>query len=504
MKRILWVDDEIELLRPFILLLEERGYSVTGIHTGDDAIQLLKKFPLDLILLDEIMPGKDGLATLREIREINEDIPVVMVTKSEEEELIDKVYAKLATDYLAKPIKFQQLISTVKRILEREEMVKRHISEDYSGFYNQVNGRIQEELNVQDWVRVYLDLVRWSIRLDNIGDETFKETHEELIMLAEREFARFVEERYTEWVELGGVDLSVNIVEKYVIPIIEREKKVYFVILDCMRYDQWLLIKPFLEKYYRIEEHQYFSILPTATPFARNSIFSGLYPSDISQLYPRLWDPEQNRFEKELLSMQTERIRTMKSPVYIKVRNVNEAKLLRGKLLAFKKARFVSIVINFLDILIHQRMQSEVIEEVLPEQGSLRNLSRLWFKESHIYHAMKEISKGRATIILTTDHGSLIARKPTLIHGGKVISKNLRYKYGPVVRANPRHCMFITEPRKYGLPDDGLRYAIAKEDYYFIYSSHPEQYEREYKNTFQHGGISMQEMILPIAILTPR
>ncbi len=502
---ILWIDDEIDLLKPLIMLLKERGYNLTGVSSGEDGISMIKKFPFNLVLLDEIMPGKDGIRTLREIRDIDNNIPVVMVTKSEEEELIEKAYSIKATDYLVKPIKFQQLISTVKRILERKSIIKKAQPESYARFYTSCNNKIYTDISIDEWIAMYLDIVKWDMEIYEFGDEEFRKTHKELLWAAERQFAKLIEEKYPRWLLEGkGPDLSPDIVRKYVMPKIKKGKRVYFIILDCMRYDQWITIKSVLGEDFDIQEEQYISILPSATPYARNSIFAGVFPDEIAYRFPRLWDPHENRFERELLAMQIEEIRTIKGPVYFKVRNSQEAERLLEKAQGYRKARFVSIVINFLDLLIHQRMESQILEEVITDEDALRELTKIWFSRSSIYNLLLELKDTNTTIVITTDHGSVIAQKPSIIEGGRTISRNLRYKYGPVLKVNKRHCIFIEKPNVFRLPGSGINYAIAKEDYYFIYPSHPHEYEKEYKYTFQHGGVSMQEQILPVAVLTPR
>ncbi|MCD5383889.1 bifunctional response regulator/alkaline phosphatase family protein [candidate division WOR-3 bacterium] len=502
---ILWIDDEIDLLRPLIMLLKERSYNVTGVSSGEDGVSLLKRFPYDLVLLDQIMPGKDGIMTLRDIRDLNMDIPVVMITKSEDEELIDKAYGVKATDYLLKPIKPQQLISTVKRILERANIIRKAQPELYAKFYTSCNNKIYSKIEIEEWISIYLDIVHWDMELYKFGDEEFRKSHRELLWTAERQFARFIETEYPRWLLEGkGPDLSPDIVRKYVMPRVERGNRVYFIILDCMRYDQWLVIRSILNKDFKIQEAQYLSILPTATPYARNSIFAGVFPDEIAYRFPKMWDPRENRFERDLLAMQVEEIKRIKGPVYFKVRNLKEAEDFKEKVRGYRKAKFVAVVINFLDLLIHHRMESAVLEEVLSDENALRDLTGTWFTTSSIYSLLQELKTKNTVVIITTDHGAIIAKKPSLIEGGRTISKNLRYKYGPVVEPNKRDCIFIEEPGLFRLPGKGINYAIAKEDYYFIYQSHAEEYKKEYKYTFQHGGVSMQEQILPIAVLTPR
>ena len=500
MNRILWIDDEIELLKPHILLLEKRGYSVTPLACGEDTMPLLREEKFDLILLDEIMPGKDGLAILKEIRESGIDSPVVIVTKSEDEKLIDKAYERAAHDFLIKPIKFPQLLSTVKRILEREKMLKSAIPQEYTAFYNRVQTTIMQKTDWKDWISIYSELTKWDITLE---EEDLKDLNRELISTCEREFSRFIEDEYSFW--LKGEEapiLSPDVVKLFLVPQAMEKERVYFVVLDCLKLDQWFSIKSLLNEFYEIEEHYYYSILPSATPYSRNSIYSGLFPSEIASRYPNYWDPEANKFEYELLVNQLRSMKIDRDITHIRVMNLQDAELLKKRVVGLKG--IISIVINFLDFVVHLRKEAEVIHEVAPDEEGLRSLTQLWFSKSYLFELLKELSRDNISIILTTDHGSIFAKKPTVIHGGKSLSRNLRYKYGPALRCDTRHAIFINEPSQYKLPGKGIRYGIAKENYYFIYPTHPHEYEREYKYTFQHGGVSMQEMILPCAILSTR
>jgi len=500
MNRILWIDDEIELLKPHILLLENRGYSVTPLAVGDDAIPLLKEQKFDLILLDEIMPGKDGLAILKEIRELGIDSPVVIATKSEDEKLIDKAYERAAHDFLIKPIKFSQLLSTVKRILEREKILKSGIPQEYTAFYNKVQNIIMQAPDWKDWMSIYLDLTKWDITLE---EDELKNLNRELVSTCEREFSRFIEDEYSRWIEDDKrPTLSPDIVKSFLLPKAMEKERVYFIILDCLKLDQWFSIKSLLDEFYEIEEHYYYSIIPSATPYSRNSIYAGLFPSEIASRYPNYWDPETNKFEYELLTNQLRSTKFDKDINHIRVMNLQDAELLRKRITGTKG--IISIVINFLDFVAHLRKEAEVIHEVAPDEEGLRSLTQLWFSKSYLFELLKELSSDDISIILTTDHGSIFAKRPTIIHGGKSLSRNLRYKYGPALRCDSKHAIFINEPNDYMLPGKGIRYGIAKENYYFIYPTHPHEYEREYKYTFQHGGVSMQEMILPCAILSTR
>jgi CheY-like chemotaxis protein len=500
MKHILWIDDEIQILKPLVLLLNNHGYEVSGATSGDEGCELLEKGDFDLVLLDEIMPGKDGIRTLKSIREFNSDIPVVMITKSEDEAMIDKAYTSGVDDFLVKPLIPNQLISTCKRLLERENLIRQEIPEDYTRFYQEIQQKLGQRPNSQEWCSIYVKLTRWGSRI--ALDQEVWGLHSQLLQECEIEFSRFVGENYVRWThESSGPKLSVDVIPEFVVPHTFNHKKVYLLTLDCLRLDQWYAIRKFLEPLYKIKEQQYFSILPSATPFARNAMHSGLHPAELAKQYPQFWDPESNRYEKELLELQLRKFNLRGG--YLKVRNLGEEMNLRKNLTRFKSEQVVSVVVNFLDYLVHAKRESQVIEELAPDERGLCSLTELWFSRSHVYEWLKEVAEQRIPVILTTDHGSILARKPTIVHGSKKISQNLRYKYGPALRCDPRHALFISNPEDYMLPGT-VRYGIAKEDYYFIYPTHPQEYAREYKYTFQHGGISMQELIIPCISLLPK
>lgn len=501
MRRILWIDDEIQTLRPLILLLQNHDYQVAGVTSGDEGCELLKKESFDLILLDEIMPGRDGISTLKSIREINPTIPVVMITKSEEEAMIDKAYTSGADDFLVKPLIPNQLISTCKRLFERESLIQSEIPEEYTNFYQKVRQRIEQEIDLKEWYSIYMELMRWSLKIAQ--NEDIWILHSQLLHEAEIEFAKFTEANYVNWIQQVETYplLSPQIIPEFVIPHTVNNKRVYFIILDCLRLDQWLSIKKLLDPLYKIQEDFYLSILPSATPFTRNAIYSGLYPGEIATKYSQFWHPEENKYEKELFELHLHKFHLQGG--YIKIKTLGEELSLRKNLARFKTESVVSIVVNFLDYLVHAKHESQVVDELIPDERGLWMLTEMWFSKSHIYELLKELANQGHPIILTTDHGSILTRRPTTIYGSKVMSQNLRYKYGPALRCDPKHALFIPSPEDYKLPNN-TRYGIAKEDYYFIYPTHPQDYAKEYRFTFQHGGISMQEMILPCITLLPK
>lgn len=504
MKRILWIDDEILLLRPLIILLQNHGYAVIGVTSGDEGYELLKKESFDLVLLDEIMPGRDGISTLKLIRELNPAIPVVMVTKSEEEIIIDKAYISGADDFLVKPLIPNQLISTCKRFLEKEDLIRSEIPEDYTKFYQQMREKIGQVVSFKEWCSIYMELSRWNMKIGQTQE--IWGLHLQLFEESEIEFSRFIEANYMNWIHGKGTGgdtpiLSPQVVPEFVIPHTVENKQVYLIILDCLRLDQWLSIKKLLLPLYKVEENFYCSILPSATPFARNAIYSGLYPAEIATKYHHFWHPEENKYEKELFDLHLRKFNLHGG--YVKVRNLGEEISLKKTLTKFKSAPIISIVVNFLDYLVHAKRESQVVEELIPDESGLWLLTEIWFSRSHIYELLKELANQDSPIVLTTDHGAILARKPTTIYGSKTMSHNLRYKYGPALRCDSKHALFILNPEDYKLPND-TRYGIAKEDYYFIYPTHPQEYTKEYRFTFQHGGISMQEMILPCITLFPK
>ncbi|MDI6840695.1 MAG: response regulator [bacterium] len=500
MKRILWIDDEIHLLESLILLLKEHNYDVYGVSNGDDGCDLLKSARYDLILLDEIMPGKDGFQTIKLIKEIDPNIPVVMITKSEDEAMIDKAYTYGVYDFLIKPLKPQQLISTCKRLFERESLIRSEVPEDYTKFYQSTIQKLAQCLDWKEWVSLYLNIAKWEIKIAK--EPGLKHLHTELLHQCELEFAKFVESSYIHWIhKQEGPPLSVNVVTDFVIPYVSQSSQVYFVILDCLRLDQWISIRPLLDEFYNIKEDFYFSILPSATPFARNALYSGLYPIEIAEKYPEFWNPEENKYENELFDIQLHRFGIQGG--YVKVRNLDDELDLKNNISKLKPAKIISIVVNFLDYLVHGKRASAVLEELAPDEEGLRSLTALWFSRSYVYELLKEVSREKKPVILTTDHGAILTKRPTIVYGSKVLSRNLRYKYGPALRTDSKHTLFIENPSQYKLPGN-LRYGIAKEDYYFIYPTHPKEYAKEYRYIFQHGGISMQEMILPRVTLIPK
>jgi len=515
-KKLLWVDDEIDQLRSHIIFLEDRGYDVVPVSNGDDAISLIRKSRFDIVLLDEMMPGRDGLSTLEEMKELDPNIPVVMVTKSEEERLMDEAIGRRIDDYLTKPVNPSQILSACKRILDARKIQGQQLAKDYVSEFNRLKGQLTTgQLTWRDWIEVHKNLSRWDLLMDRFPDVGLKQTHEDQKKECNLAFSKYIEENYPGW--LADKDppvLSVDVVAEYLYPLLSAKSQVFFVVIDCMRLDQWLAIEPILTSYYNITKHYYYSILPTATPYARNALFSGLYPGEIAQEYPELWKPgtaddqSKNRYERQLLHRQLKKmgLSLYPEPKYVKVLDVEEAANVNKKLSSFFDAPLTSMVFNFLDILAHGRSESEILQEIAPDESAFRSLMRSWFLHSHLFEILKALARRDVVVVVTTDHGSVLCTRGTKAFGKKDTSTNLRYKYGNNLRCDPKQSLLIKQPKAYKLPAYSFNttYIIAKENFYFVYPTKFHEYQRQYKNSFQHGGVSLEEMILPVAVMRPR
>ena len=513
-KRILWVDDEIDLLRSHIIFLEEKGYEVVGVSSGEAAIEALGGQRFDLLLLDETMPGKSGLETLQGIKEIDANLPVIMITKNEAENLMDQAIGMKIDDYLLKPINPLQIYSAAKRLLDGHRIQEGAVSKDYLQAYRRIDGMISPSMGWKEWATVHHELSAWDLEFDHFSETGLNQTHRDLRKKCNVDFARYIEECYIEWI--NGKErpvLSVNVFDHFAFPYIRSGRKMYFIVIDCMRYDQWLKIEDLLAPYYNIERDYYYSILPTATPYARNALFSGLFPLEISERYPDYWlersrdELSKNRFEQELLAEQLRRARLENTSIkYIKIYETEEANEIRKQVDSYRSIDLVAMVFNFLDILAHGRSQSEILQEIAPNESAFRSLMRSWFIHSALFDILQKISRHEAVVIITTDHGSILGKKASLVHGNRDTSTNLRYKFGENINGDQKQTLLIKKPKMFKLPAESpsKNYIIAKENYYFVYPTRFHEYERQYRGTFQHGGISLEEMIVPCITLKPK
>ncbi|MBN1825588.1 MAG: response regulator [Candidatus Eisenbacteria bacterium] len=512
--RILWADDEVDLLKPHVIFLRERGYEVVTVTSGDEAIRRVREERFDAVLLDEMMPGRDGLSTLEGIKELHEDLPVIMITKSEEEDLVETAIRKRINDYLLKPVNPVQILSALRRVLEKERIESTGIARDYLGEFNRIRA-LAQTANADDWIDIHRRLSRWDLELERFREVGLKQTQEDVRREMNAEFARFVEKHYAGWV--GGEKsppLSTDLVDRWVLPLLEEGKRVYLVIIDCMRLDQWMEMERLLDPYFQIRNDHYYSILPSATPYARNGIFSGLLPMDLARIHPKYWQEQseeegsKNRHEKQLLEAQLERrkVRLRRNLKYVKIYNPDEGNQLKRQVSSLFSVPFVALVINFVDIFTHGRSESDILRELAPDEAAFRSVMTSWFRHSSLFEILRAISSQDATVVLTSDHGAILGRKATMVHANRETSTNLRYKHGSNLGCDERHAVKVKNPEDYKLPRDSLNknYIFARENYYFVYPTRYHEYERQYRNTFQHGGISLEEMILPCAVLTPK
>jgi CheY-like chemotaxis protein len=515
-RKILWVDDEIELLKPHIIFLEQKGYDLTTASGGTEALELLNGDGYDLVLLDEMMVGMDGLETLGEIKAIDPALPVVMVTKSEEEELMNDALGRRIDDFLIKPVKPTQVFLAIKRILDGRRIQRDQLAQTYASEFNELRMKLMGPMDWEDWINVYTRLVNWDLQLDRFRDPAMRQTHDDLEHTANAEFGRYIVDVYQGWVNRDDDRplLSVDIFKTFVAPVLKAKQKVYFVVLDCMRLDHWMSLMPSLEPLFTITNHYYYSILPTATPYSRNALFSGQYPIEITNSFPDLWtgpasdEFSKNRYERQLMDKQLQRhgIRLSPDHKYVKIYEKEEADNVRRQMSSMHDVPFVSVVYNFVDILSHSRSESAILQEIAPDEPAFRSLVRSWFNHSALYYIIAEMARHGATVVLTTDHGATLGRRAALVRGNRETSTNLRYKFGSNLGCDEKETFLIKVPSEFRLPSDGpsKQYAIAKEDYYFVYPTEFHRYERQYRGSFQHGGISLEEMILPCAVLTPR
>ena len=514
---ILWVDDEIDLLRSNIMFLKQKGYNVSEATNGEDALQLIKQEDFDLVFMDEMMPGMGGLQTLLEVKEIKPNLPVVMVTKNETETLMEEAIGKKIADYLIKPVNPNQVLLVCKKILESQRIKGTQVSKDYIQEFNNMSLTLMNNPGWEEWINIHLKMTNWEIELDEHPELGLKQTSLDQRKEINVEFSKYIEKNYKNWVnsESDRPVLSNELIEKFVFPELEHYKSVFLFVVDCMRLDQWIVMEKFLTNYFKISRDYYYSILPTATPYCRNAIFAGLYPSEIEKHYHSLWassdDDEntKNNFEKEFLTKLTERkkIKMRTELRYTKIMDSEFSRGIENRILSFTNNHLNAVVINFVDMIAHSRSDTAILKEIAPDESAYRSLTESWFEHSSFFGMLRQLSTRQdVKIIVTTDHGSIRCMHGVKAFGDRETAPNLRYKYGKNVKTDLRNAMFIKNPLEYKFPlRSGIEnYIVAKEDFYFVYPTEYHKYLSYYHDTFQHGGISTEEMILPVAILEPK
>ena len=516
--QILWIDDEIEALQPHILVLRDRGYDVTPATNGEDGIALLKRSnaQYSAILLDQVMPGKDGMATLDGIRTINPQVPVILVTQSSDERFIEVALGKQVTDFLVKPIGVAQIVSTLKRVLDQPQIVVNQIPGRYTADFNTIRAMKESNPGWQEWVDIYVKLLEWDLVSERLAEGGLEETHLAQKKECNTEFSDFVEANYPEWIAGSpqAPPLSVDVVDRHVIPQLQAGKSVYFIVVDCFRLDHWMAIEGLLYPYFSIDRQYSFSILPSATMYSRNALFSGLYPADLAERYPQYWQEESdgdtstNRYERHLLDayLRSKGITLKPGLQYFKIFDARGGNTYKKRVAASSRVSLSALVVNFIDILTHQRSQSDVLQQLAPDESAFRALARSWFSHSVLFDILRILAAQGATVVLTSDHGSVFCNRATRAYGNRETTTSLRFKIGANLGCDENQAVYLRNPREYRLPAENAskNYILAKDDYYFVYPNDFYKYKRQFQGGFQHGGISMGELITPVVTLTPR
>lgn len=511
-KTILWVDDEIDFLQPYVLFLQEKQYEVLTSNNGQDALDICREHPeLDIVFLDEQMPGLSGLEVLQEIKQMYPQLPVVMITKSEEEQIMDEAIGQKIADYLIKPVNPSQILLCLKKNIHEKQIVEEHTNTSYREEFSDISYMIDTATTLEEWMAIYKTLTRWDLELQTV-DSSMSEMLAMQRSQANAAFAKFVQKNYVSWFKSNERPLlSPDIFKKVLFPMLDNGEKVFFVVIDNFRYDQWKMIQPLLSEFFSVsDETLYSSILPTATQYARNAIFSGLMPLQISEMFPDLWVDEieeegKNLNEKDLIKTQLDRFRKRYDYTYYKINESDFCEKITKQLSSLTTPLNV-VVLNFIDMLSHSRTESKMMRELANDEAAYRSLTMSWFKHSPTYALFKRIADLGYKVVLTTDHGTVRVQNSILILGDKNTNTNLRYKVGKSLNCQSKNVFTLTNPKEVGLPCPNLSssYVFCTGDDFFGYPNNFNYYAQYYKDTFQHGGISMEEMLIPLVTMNPK
>ncbi|WP_408027995.1 MULTISPECIES: T9SS response regulator signal transducer PorX [Tenacibaculum] len=510
---ILWVDDEIDLLKPHILFLEKKDYTVTTCTNGTDAIELVSENNFDIVFLDENMPGITGLETLSEIKQKNTNLPIVMITKSEEEYLMEEAIGSKIADYLIKPVNPNQILLSLKKNLDHSRLISEKTTSSYQQEFRKISMDLAMVNSYEEWAELYKKLVHWELELENINDTGMLEILESQKSEANSQFFKFIKKNYQHW--LTGDDkptFSHTLFKDYIVPNLSKKQGVLWVVIDNLRYDQYRVLEPFINNYFKKEEeHSYYSILPTATQYARNAIFSGLMPSEMEKRHPNYWKNDtdeggKNLFEANFLDEQIKRLGLNITHEYYKIVSLKSGKDLADNYNGTRQNDLTAVVYNFVDMLSHAKTEMEVIKELAGDDKAYRSLTVSWFKNSPLYDIIQKAQKLGQKLIITTDHGTINCKHPTKVIGDKNISSNLRYKTGRSLSYENKDVYAVKNPKDIFLPSVAINspFIFTKEDLFFAYPNNYNHFVKYYKNTYQHGGISLEEIVIPCAVYNPK
>jgi len=506
--KILWADDEIDLLKPHIIFLEQKGYDVFTSNNGNEALEMLNEQAFDIVFLDENMPGMSGIEVLAEIKTLQPNLPVVMITKSEEETIMEDAIGSNIADYLIKPVKPNQILLSLKKNLENRKIVSEKKTHAYQQDFRNIGMELSNNLNHQEWIDVYKKLTRWELDLAKSGDEGIMEVLKMQKEEANQVFTKFIERNYLDWINGRKDDkpvLSHTLLKERVLPNVDKDSNTFLILIDNLRYDQWKVLQPLFEQFFRIENDDiYYSILPTTTQYARNALFSGLLPSEIEKKYRKYWVNEdeegtKNQYEEELLTEQLKRWGKDIKLSYHKILNLNAGRKLVDSMPNLMQNNLNVIVYNFVDMLSHARTEMEIIRELADDEPAYRSITISWFEHSPLYDIMRYIASKGLNLILTTDHGSVRVQNPVKVVGDRNTNTNLRYKTGRSLNYNKKEVFEVRSPEEIFLPKLSISssYIFCKSYDFFAYPNNYNYYVNYYRNTFQHGGISMEEVMIP-------
>ena len=507
--KILWIDDEIDLLRVQILFLEKKGYSVETVNNGEDALEILQNSNFDIIFLDEHMPGLTGLEVLPDIKTIAPTTPVIMITKSEAEDIMDEAIGSKISDYLIKPVNPNQILLSIKKHIHTKRLVSKQTTTKYQTAFSKLSMQINETNNFEGWKEVYKRLIYWELELDRTGDKTMDEI---LIMQkdeANNSFVRFIKSNYIKWMEDDNQDrplFTYDVFKKSIFPILDKGEKVFLIVIDNLRFDQWKVLQPLICNHLQLEtEDIILSLLPTATQYARNAMFAGLKPLQIAEMFPDLWSCEseeggKNENEKELIRTLLKRYRREIPYSFNKVFNDGHGKRVIQNLKNYMKNDLNVVVYNFVDMLSHARTDMQMIRELAKDESAYRSLTLTWFEHSSLFDLLKELGNKNVNVVITTDHGTTKVTTPVKVIGDKNTTTNLRYKQGKNLSYNKKEVFEILKPQLAGLPKSNISstFIFAENKDFFVYPNNYHHYAKYYQDTFQHGGISMEEMLIPL------